>query len=384
MALPGNNKSLGLGFWTLVGLAAPALLGVVWLASCAAENPQGLYANGAGLRLWVALGWLLQTVLVWELAGRQLPKRWRWLLLAFLALTDIRYLQFQPYWGSGLTSLFSVWGVQKYLKSVYAGRARQGWLAIGGAFVGVCFWLAPGTGLWLALGLGIFSLLHCFLHEREEKGVSYRLVSNREVLARWAKSWGLYWGLSVLAMAGAGMAALTGLGLWPDVWGQSLAFLKALPGRLGEDFGYFSGFHREFESVLRPEFAYRGWRWLFEGVSRCITACHLLAIGLLPVLGILGNGYILPNRFVYRLLRLEDEELLLYWVCGVALALSTFLGATSSHLVSVGGLPFMLGFLVLHRGVAKRPSAEGRLWAIIVVFLALLLVGEVCNFLLHT
>lgn len=310
-----------------------------------------------GWRLAMVLGDLLQLALVYRMAQNHFPKPWLWLFLAFLWLVDMRAWVAFPEAGAGLTALLAVFMVWLHLKRVYAGEVRIGLLIVASLFTALTSCFSLVTGLFLALGIAFFSWFHCFLHEREERGVSYGKVSRKVVCRRWLRFWGFYWLLPLLLFYFVGLGFLAAFRLWPVFLEWLSGPTTAAAGNMSV-IGYFSSFHWEFTQAFEVAPTLNRMPEFFRPIFQTLNALRLLAIGVLPVVGILGIGYQLPNRFVYRLLQRPDEELLLFWSCGTALILSTFWASNAMRIVSVGALSFLLGFLVLVRWLKPRPKAE--------------------------
>lgn len=335
-----------------------------------------------GIRLWVMVGWLTEILLIYEMGKQHLSKSWMGLFLVFLWIADVqfpmnRFYSWSAYFWSGFSALVAVYFAWRYLPTVYAGKIQH-WLLVGcGVFCSMCFWMAPSAGIMISIGLGLFGLLHCFLHEREEKGVTYRQVSNREVFKRWGQSWGVYWALPTLAFHGVCIAILLALGSWSSFWRDLMQGLVGEYSQYG--FGYFTTFSQEVNETLRPLMDGAHRPDLLLALFRIPIALNLFLIGLLPVLGILSTGYLLPNRFVYRLLQRGDEELLLLWVSALCLVLSSMIAGTSMHLVSNGGLAFLLGWLAMARWFAKRPKLECPAQVGMAVFLFIVMLGFVLH-----
>jgi hypothetical protein len=165
------------------------------------------------------------------------------------------------------------------------------------------------------------------------------------VLKRWGREWCIPWAGMLLLTHGAVLLLLFASGL-----GEPL--LHAMFSRLAEanpePFGYYTTFHSELRFLLEHQ---PGPFWL-----RGILALHLLLIGVLPVMGLLGVGYQLPGRFLYRLLRLEDESLLLLWIAALVLISSTMNHSSSLHIISNGALVFLLGGYALQRWTQHNRS----------------------------
>lgn len=312
------------------------------------------------LRLWVIIGWLVELLLITVMAKGQIKQPWLGLLIAFVALTDLRYPVFQHHFGSGLLALLSVYMAWRSIEIFYQPRqssSKGQYFLLGcGLLTGLTFWFTQSLGILLTLALGGFSILQCFLHEREEKGLTYSEVSNKLVWLRWVKTWGVAWLLPLLSVHVSAVVLLACSGLLP-------AFLRDTFGWLGGGnysqttvFGYFVTFHQEFLETIKP---------LTQGVPMPYTALfwcrvpialHLFLIGALPVVGLLGVGYALPQRFLYRLLRQEDEELLLWWFAALAMMLSTFSYSTSMHIVSNGVLFFLLAAWAIQAWMSRYSS----------------------------
>lgn len=319
---------------------------------------EAVLLKNTGLRLVMVLGGLLQLALVYRMVQSHLSKPWLELFLVFLWLTGVRNWAVSPEAGAGLTALLAVLFVWLHLRQVYAGEIRVGLLVAATLLIALTGWLSLETGVSLALGIAFFSWFHSFLHEREERGVSYSKVSSKVVFKRWLGLWGLYWLLPLMLFYFVGLGILAISGWLPLLSsGRDDARLAILTGQTPV-IGYFSSFHREFTQAFQPVTNASGKPGFFAPVFQTLHALRLLFIGLLPVAGILGIGYQVPNRFVYRLLQRPDEELLLFWSCGTALILSTFWASTSMRIVSVGALSCLLGFLVLVRWLKQRAKAE--------------------------
>ncbi|MCE3235487.1 MAG: hypothetical protein K0Q50_1667 [Vampirovibrio sp.] len=336
----------------------------------------GLAPGQDGRALLSLMGWLGQLLLIFRFAQSYLPISWLWRLLVFIALLGLqRFVPDVIVW-AGFTALAAAYFVWRYLTEVYrggySGKARSAYLIGVGICCAVTGGLMPEAGWGISLGLAIFSLLHCFLREREEKGLSYHQVSNRLVWQRWAKSWGLCWALPLIAMTGFGAS----LADWLDV-SRFIppAMLNASTEKGAVGIGYFSSFHAEFAAALQPLASPTGQAQSLTRLGCSASAIRLVLIGLLPIIGILGVGYMLPNRFVYRLLRLEDEALLLYWMCGGMLIVATLGHSDSGTIAGLGGLPIMLGWLASYRWVERRPRLELALRLAASLLLLLLLAG---------
>lgn len=315
------------------------------------------------------LGWLGQLWLLSALIQAHLPRPERWLLLGFLLAVDLRYLMPNPDVWAGLAALTGIFCVRQYLVGIYRGQFRRSWLVVCALAGIVALTLLPSVGLALIIGLGLFSLLHCFLHEREEKGISYHQVSNREVWNRWLTGWGVYWALPTLIA----LSVLLGFGMTGHFSGVTIGGLgHRSVGFPTVGFGYFSSFHTEFEAAVQPwQEATRHGHWL----SISMQIVTLVLIGLLPIAGILGVGYQLPNRFIYRLLQREDEELLLAWICGTTLILGTLAHSDSLRLTGIGALTFFAGWLAVYRWGSRRAHWERWFQSLAAVLVLLMLAG---------
>ncbi len=304
-----------------------------------------LFAQSAGQ--WVLL--VLSLFPLFKMARTHLKRPWLLLLLAFCALLGLSYVPVDPSGWAGVSALWAVFGGWFYLQNRYAGASGTGALLFCSVCTVVTLGLSAATGLGLVLGLLLFSGLHCFLHEREERSIGYGAVSRRVVLMRWARSWGLSWGLplTLLVLWGLGAGRFPQGGFLPQGY------------RAGLPWGYFSSFHQEFMAVwlgqgAGGQGAFRG--DLFQGdlVWAILKSSGLLLIGLLPLVGILGGGYQIPGRFVYRLLQRPDEELLLFWLCGLSLIVATGAHSSSGAIVANGFLAFLLALWVLAGWCARR------------------------------
>jgi hypothetical protein len=328
-----------------------------------------------GIRLWILMGWLAEMALLYEMSKQRMSKLWMGLFLAFLWIADSRFTINQHHFWSGFAALVAVYFAWKHLQTVYAGAPKGQFLVASAVFCAMCLWTTQSLGVAMTGALGVFGLLHCFLHEREEKGISYRQVSNVEVLRRWGRSWGLYWALPTLGFHAACIVILVMLGIWPEFLRDVVQWLAGGHYQKTSVLGYFATFSQEVKEMLLP---------LINGVPlvylpifgfRVPQALNLFMIGLLPVIGILSTGYLLPNRFVYRLLQRDDEELLLFWISALGMIISSMTYCTSMHLVSNGSLAFLLGWLALVRWFAKRPRLERPMQIALAVFSVVLLVG---------
>lgn len=312
------------------------------------------------LRLWVFTGWLVELFLIYEMGKCQLSRPWLILTLFFIALSGMRHIIYQHHFFSGFFALLAVYWLWRYLESWYRqGQKPKKFLTAGGIFTGLTFWVTQSLGVLLALALGVFSLLHCILNEREEKNLTYREISNVQVFRRWLREWGLPWALPMLLVHGFAFATLAALGLWAPFWRDTASWL--LGGHYANTtlLGYYVTFQEELMRVLKP---------LIEGhllfFFRIPLAFHLLWIGALPIIGLLGVGYQLPQRFLYRLLRFEDEVLLLWWFGALAMMIATMSYSSTLHIVSNGALPFLLGGWVLDYWCGRRLSKLAAKWLI--------------------
>lgn len=327
------------------------------------------------LRLLVLLGWGLEAVLLWQLSGSYLTRPWRWLMLAFFWLTVSRYPVYQHHFWSGLSALLAVWAAVRYLSGYYGGFPRKRWLMICGLLCAITFWITQSLGLLMAGALMGFSLLHCFLHEKEEKGITYGQVKNAQVLARWLKSWGRNWALPMLGVHLLCLLTLIGLGIQDEFMRDSVRWLAGGHYAGTTVLGYYSTFQSELMDTLRPVLAGLPLSTLPYFIWRLPIALHVFLIGVIPIVGILGIGYLLPARFVFRLLQRDDEILLLLWLAALALIVSTFSYSTSMHIASNGSLAFLLGWVALSQA-AQRNARLGRwLPPVSWILFALLLIG---------
>ena len=302
---------------------------------------QGIPLSGSWLLPAV---WAITAALAFRMGEGLLQLPWRLIFPIFLW---IGLLKTYPHPGEAWSALFA-WGavclIRPVLARTYAGKSVGAWLAACGCLCGFAFWLYPLAGMALAGGIAAFSWLHAFLHEREEKGLTIQEVSNPLVTRRWAVNWGRYWALPVLLTAG----------------GLCLIFTPAVDTPPIN--GYFHAFDTELMATITP----------FHWTSPC-RLLYLIALGLLPVVGILGIGYRLPDRFLSRLLQRGDEEWLLLWLCGAFLLLASFFGGTSSQVIAYGGMPCMLAFIWfqpdprLRRTDEREPLHPG--WLFVPLFL---------------
>ena len=312
-----------------------------------------------GLRLWIILIWIFEILLVYQMGKGKLKQSWLAFLVFFLFLTDLRYPVFQHHAISGLMALLAVYCVWQSLQAWYLqGQRPRYWLILCGLFTGLTFWVTQSLGLLMLVALGGFSVLHCFLHEREEKNLTYAEVSNQQILKRWLGSWGLAWMLPAILIHVTGLCLLSQAGLLASFWRDAFGWLMGGYYSKTTVFGYFTTFHQEFLETIRP---------LLEGTStpyapffwfRTPVAIHLFLIGVFPIIGLLGVGYLLPSRFLYRLLKREDEELLLLWCATFAMMLSTMSYSTSMHIVSNGAVGFLLAVWFLQNWMQKYPQQE--------------------------
>ncbi len=330
-----------------------------------------------GLRILVLFGWLLEMALIYEMGKTYLSKSWLLLLMTLLWLTFSRYPVFQHHFFSGLTALLAVFFVWRYLQGVYAAKALSRYLLAAGVCCAITFWITQSLGVLITIALGLLGLLHCLLHEREEKGITFREISNQAVAQRWFKRWGVVWLLPMLAVHAVCIGILCLLGIWDDFLRDAIFWLLGGHYQATTVIGYFPTFHSEFEETLRPLIEGVPWPILGLFLLRIPIALHLVLMGVLPVVGLLGVGYQLPNRFAYRLLRLEDEALLLFWIAAMAMIISTLSYSTSMHLVSNGALAFLLGWIVLYGFLKQFPKRLVRAQVMIGIFCILLLLGAV-------
>lgn len=298
------------------------------------------------------LGFFAQASLLlcvlYRLGTGHLAQRWLVLMCLFVGTALLKADQL---W-AGLLCLVAVFLVWKHLHHVYAGEIRPRFLIGSGLISGFLLGGVFHSGLALALGLGLFSVLHCFLHEREEKNISYGQVSNREVWHRWLRLWGAYW-LLPLGLASVISFGMDRFSVWEALFPVGMFQAMVPSGKTANGFGYFSTFHQEFLGLFTV--SYRLSLFLIVSV---ILALQLVLLGLFPVLGILGLGYQVPNRFVYRLLQRPDEELLLIFIAGTSLILGTLWHSTSDQITSYGPLAMLMGFLVMTRWLQVRPRLE--------------------------
>jgi hypothetical protein len=330
-----------------------------------------------GLRLLVILGWVLEIILVCDMAKNRLSKGGLALLAAFLCLTDARYPVYQHHFWSGLTATVAVYLTWRHLKDVYAGRASWLFLAGSGVFCALTCWIPQSLGVLLTLGLGCFGLLHVLFQEREERGVGFRKLSTIQVLQRWLRDWGPRWALPMLSVHAAGVLVLLSLGLWEAFVRDAILWTAGGNYQKITVIGYFTTFHQEFMQTVAPLLAQLPMPYLALFLFRIPIAVHLFLIGVLPVVGLLGAGYQLPGRFMYRLLRLQDEELLLWWLAGSAMVLSTFSYSTSMHIVSNGAVIYLLAAVMLQAWLSRRPRLRRLFPVLATVGLLLVLVGMV-------
>jgi len=102
----------------------------------------------------------------------------------------------------------------------------------------------------------------------------------------------------------------------------------------------------------------------------------LLIIGILPLIAILQTGSVLPGRLRYRILRIEDEENILFWFSSIALVASTFSYSRSLLIISNGTIPFMLGWFMLSEWLEHRINWQKIFKASMTLILIGLLAGD--------
>ncbi len=305
------------------------------------------------------IGGLLQWILLIRMGRPHLANGWLVGFLCFLIPTTLLYgwlgLLSPPVFWSGCTALIAVYGIWRYIQQVYLGAVQRRVLLLSALACSLTCLLSIIAGGWLTFAIGIFSVLHSVLHEREEKGTSYTQVSNAAVFHRWRKRWGVYWLLPFVAANAIGALCL---GLWGNgslVW-HPLAMGLGDPH--GIPVGYFATFHQEFQRILNPTLGTASGSASDTKGLRVLAAMGLSLLGVLPIVGILGMGYQVPNRFVYRFLQRPDEELLLLWLSATGLILATLFQSDSAHIVQWGSLSWLLGFVVLARWLSRRPQIE--------------------------
>jgi hypothetical protein len=283
-----------------------------------------------------------------KMGNGHLRRPWLTLLLCLWGVLALNFLSPGPSAWAGLSALWAVFGAWYYLQCWYAGQSGVPglWGCSAVTILTLAFSVATGVALWLAL-IG-FSGLHCFLHEREERAVGAGSVSRRVVFSRWMRSWGVAWALPTLIGFLALRLFLVGWGSGDFLWECNVSSGTQAP----LPWGYFSSFHQEFTGLWQPADGSEARESLL--VSAGFKSLGLLLIGLVPILGILGGGYHIPGRFVYRLLQRPDEELLLFWLCALGLIIATGGYSTSSAIVGHGFLAFLLAFWVCALRYAKR------------------------------
>ncbi|WP_303673106.1 hypothetical protein [Vampirovibrio chlorellavorus] len=307
------------------------------------------FTVGQALGFWPLV--LFALIPGWKMASGHLSRAWLILLLTLWGVLGLCCVCGSPSDWAGGAGLWAVLGGWYYLQRRYAGQSGVLGLWACSAFTLLTLWLSFTTGLALMVALMGFSGLHCLLHEREERAVGYGVVPRRAVFSRWVRSWGMAWALPVLLGFWGGQ--FLPLDLNSAVWGwhgsSSSGHGVQVP------WGYFSSFHQEFTAL-----------WGAVGGSASpgnrsgpifvaiLKSTGLLLIGLVPILGVLGGGYHIPGRFVYRLLQRPDEELLLFWLCALALIMATGGHSTSGAIVAHGFLAFLLAFWVGSFRSAKR------------------------------
>lgn len=336
-----------------------------------------------GLRLWLVMAWFLILLLIYDMLRERVSKVWCFLFLAFLWLTESMYPVYQHHFWSGLTALIAVYCIWRALKQIYQGKSTTTFLAISGIFTALTFWITQSLGVLMALALGVFSVLHCILQEKEEKGVSFRQLSWGCVVRRWLKPWGGVWLGTMLGVHLVWVVAFLSLGIWDEFWRDSIQWLTRGHYQQTTVIGYYSTFSQEVTQTLRPFIDQLPAEILVWFTFRIFVVAHLFLIGVLPIIGILGTWYVLPGRFLYRLLRREDEVLLLFLLASLALVVSTFNYSGSMHIVSNGPLPLMLGWLVLVNWLSARPKHEREMQVVTAVFCVLLLFGGIIGSLMQ-
>ncbi len=284
-------------FWSKAAAAAVlAAVAGLWGWACPGEvAPQGL-------------AWLAVAVWAWAASPGRRPGLWRLGWLFLLATAALQPGNAGP-WVAVCFCLGALVGAEGALRAAYRAEPGRGWLLLCGTQLGLAAGAAPVAGAGLAVALALFGWLHHFLHEREEKHLLSTQVSAGEVGRRWLLSWGLW-------------CLLPGWGLWHVLSGR-VAPLWA--GRWAG--GYFGGFQAEWLGAWTPP----GWQSLIQ------SAC-LLAVGVLPIWGLLGSGKRLPDRFIYRLLQASDEQQLLLWLGALAMIVATFWDGRS-YAVLIMGVP---------------------------------------------
>jgi hypothetical protein len=332
-----------------------------------------------GLRMLIIVGWLVEILLIYTMGKNHLSKVGLGILLAFLWLSDSQYLIFQHHFWSGLMALSSVFMGWCYLQTLYNGKPQRHFISLCGILCAATFWATQSLGLILTAALMLYSLLHCFLHEREEKGVGYRHVSKVAVLARWFKDWGVYGALPWLAFHALCIATLSALGIWADFVRDTFQWLAGGHYYKTTLLGYYSTFAQDFKKTIQPFLDGVKFPTLLLFIFRFPIAFNLFFMGLLPIIGILGMGYALPHKFQARLLQREDDELLLLWLCATGMILSTMTYSTAMHILSNGSIAFLLGAIVISRFLARRPKTVRVMRPIANAFFITLLLGVVTS-----
>lgn len=228
---------------------------------------------------------------------------------------------------AGLFLLTAVAWARRDMQAAYGEPCGSPPLLVCGIMAGLGFWLFPAAGGFMLTALTVSSGLHHFLHEREEKNLTFRQVSNRAVLRRWLGSWGLHGLLVALLLAILLMIALPQA---DDPWRPE---------------GYFWRFHTQWLSA-----------WQTPGGQGAGIALWLLLIGSLPVFALVYGGWYLRERLMYRLIQQADEEWLLFWLGSLAMVGASLSAGDAAAMSALGPLPFLLGFWGMQAALRDRPG----------------------------
>jgi len=335
-----------------------------------------------GLRLLVLCLYLISIVLVYEMSKSRLGKFSQILLLSFLWLTLSHYPVFQHHVWSGFLAFLAVFFAWKDLKQIYAGSHKPLYLILSGLLTALCFWATQSLGVLLFIALLGFGLLQSWLQQRElqkisDNDTSKALFTKLEWLKVWTIRWALLWLGPCLLMHGLWIGTFACLGILPAFWRDSILWLTQGHYSKTTTFGYFVTFKSEFVEILRPYIERVPYPFNLLFVSRWFVACQLLLIGILPIIAILRTGSMIPGRLRYRVLQLEDEENMLFWLSSVALIASTFSYSRSLLISSNGTIPFMLGWFMLSEWLERRTHWQKFLKIFLCIMLGGLLAGDV-------
>jgi hypothetical protein len=326
-----------------------------------------------GLRLLCLCSYSVSLLLVHEMTKARLGQISQILLTTFLWLTLSRYPVFQHHLWSGFCSTLAVYYAWRELKQLYAGRQQPVFLVLSGALTGLTFWFTQSLGVLLFLALLAFSVLHVWLQEREAQQTFLMMDHISEQMSgqiadsgrddrryinlfqAWFCRWGCFWLLACLGMHALWLGLFWKLDILAAFWRDSGLWLMQGHYKQTTVWGYFVTFQKEYLETIRPFLDGVPFPALLLFIFRLPIVLHLILIGTLPIIALLGAGSALPGRLRYRVLRLEEEERLLFWFASLALVGSTFSYSNSMHIVSNGVIPFMLAWLVLNDWLSVRP-----------------------------